>query len=326
MKIRGNTVGTTQKPESVLVKSTAMTEEQKAQARLNIGASGQIVNTAEGNLVNMTDSAYAPVQGLTAYVSANTKGVNALALSVRGKNIANTNFRMGLLNGGKAYTDPSSKITLPYTSANEGTGLAIIIPCKAGVTYKFSANMALTKPNVVATVYNSVAEAKSYKNAVASYEDYTGTAEKGFTCKCGYDGIMVVNYCWKWSNGTTNAGTFPEGFVPYIAVESTLSEFEAPYGSDYTIALPETSYGGYVDFAGGKYVKTHTLDAETGEAIELETAVEQDIEDFPQVSTLYPLSNIFTDSGDVSVSYVADLKNYIDNKFNELATAMIANG
>ena len=37
MKIRGNTVGTTVKPERVLVKATDLTEEQKAQARANIG-------------------------------------------------------------------------------------------------------------------------------------------------------------------------------------------------------------------------------------------------------------------------------------------------
>lgn len=38
MKIRGNLVGTTQKPEKVLVKATDLTEEQKAQARENIAA------------------------------------------------------------------------------------------------------------------------------------------------------------------------------------------------------------------------------------------------------------------------------------------------
>lgn len=38
MKIRGNVVGTTQKPEKVVVRATGLTEEQKAQARANIGA------------------------------------------------------------------------------------------------------------------------------------------------------------------------------------------------------------------------------------------------------------------------------------------------
>ena len=38
MIIRGNTIGTTMKPEKTLVKSTDMTPEEQAQARANIGA------------------------------------------------------------------------------------------------------------------------------------------------------------------------------------------------------------------------------------------------------------------------------------------------
>lgn len=42
MKIRGNTVGTPMKPEKNLVKATDLTEEEKAQARKNIGAGTKI--------------------------------------------------------------------------------------------------------------------------------------------------------------------------------------------------------------------------------------------------------------------------------------------
>lgn len=38
MKIRGNVVGTTLRPDKALVKATNLTEEEKAQARANIGA------------------------------------------------------------------------------------------------------------------------------------------------------------------------------------------------------------------------------------------------------------------------------------------------
>ena len=37
MKIRGNTVGTTLRPEKAIVKSKNLTEEEKAQARKNLG-------------------------------------------------------------------------------------------------------------------------------------------------------------------------------------------------------------------------------------------------------------------------------------------------
>ena len=38
MKIRGNTIGTPIKPEKNILKATDLTEEEKAQARENIGA------------------------------------------------------------------------------------------------------------------------------------------------------------------------------------------------------------------------------------------------------------------------------------------------
>lgn len=40
MKIRGNTVGTPMKPEKAIVKATNLTEEEKAQARENLGITG----------------------------------------------------------------------------------------------------------------------------------------------------------------------------------------------------------------------------------------------------------------------------------------------
>lgn len=40
MKIRGTTVGTTIKPEKILLKATDLTEEEKAQARANLGIGG----------------------------------------------------------------------------------------------------------------------------------------------------------------------------------------------------------------------------------------------------------------------------------------------
>lgn len=49
MKIRGNTVGTTIKPEKTVVKCETLVEEEKAIARANIGASSTIVVTIDEN-------------------------------------------------------------------------------------------------------------------------------------------------------------------------------------------------------------------------------------------------------------------------------------
>lgn len=165
---------------------------------------------------------------------------------------------------------------------------------------------------------------------------------------------------------------------------------------DNTIALPENSGCGYVDYMRNKYVQTHALaeipiasmnnsddypgwngqswlknakqnkwyvlEAETnigfipyGRAdwqlcyfaqseigysqtelkeqfpnlvvqilYELQTPVEHDLEELPEIATLYP-TTIIPYGGNMSISYVADTKNYIDKKFTELATAIVAN-
>ena len=50
MKIRGNTVGTTLKPERAVVAAKNLTPEQQKQARDNIGASALIVTETNGEL------------------------------------------------------------------------------------------------------------------------------------------------------------------------------------------------------------------------------------------------------------------------------------
>ena len=52
MKIRGNAIGTTMKPENNLVKAKSLTDEQKAQARKNIGA---MQNGLADRYLNMGD-------------------------------------------------------------------------------------------------------------------------------------------------------------------------------------------------------------------------------------------------------------------------------
>ena len=64
MKIRGNTIGTTIKPEKNLVKATNLTEAEKAQARENIGVTDEHINS----LIN------AAINNLPVYDGSVTKG------------------------------------------------------------------------------------------------------------------------------------------------------------------------------------------------------------------------------------------------------------
>ena len=56
MKIRGNTVGTPLRPEVVLTKASDLTEEQKAQARANIGAAAEESGDPVANTVSKVEA------------------------------------------------------------------------------------------------------------------------------------------------------------------------------------------------------------------------------------------------------------------------------
>jgi hypothetical protein len=115
------------------------------------------------------------------------------------------------------------------------------------------------------------------------------------------------------------------------AVASThfVSQWNTNHGSIY--ALNDTMI--YISMSGGLSVNDwNTWLAEqyaNGTPVtvvyELAEPIEYDLADLPSVSTLYPATEITTSGDNIEVSYVADTKNYIDNKFNELATALVAN-
>lgn len=67
MKIRGNVIGTPIKPEKSIVKATDLTEEQKAQARKNIGITG---TGADGKDGNPGEDGYTPQKGVDYWTDA----------------------------------------------------------------------------------------------------------------------------------------------------------------------------------------------------------------------------------------------------------------
>ena len=72
MKIRGNTVGTTLKPERAVVAATNLTPEQQKQARDNIGASALIVTVTDGVASHTAPQICEHIQnGGVAYISQN---------------------------------------------------------------------------------------------------------------------------------------------------------------------------------------------------------------------------------------------------------------
>ena len=117
MKIRGNTVGTPIKPEKVVVKCQNLTEEEKAQARENIGAaavSGQyelIEDITIGEAVTRVSRIVDPDGN--AY---NFEAVRVIVLT----SVASSKYSLTF----QAYTDSNYKNQVLFASTSEGISTA----------------------------------------------------------------------------------------------------------------------------------------------------------------------------------------------------------
>lgn len=105
MKIRGTTVGTTIKPEKILLKATDLTEEEKAQARANLGIGGG------------TDFSWKVVAETT--LAENPEGVNSLAWNFDGGDITTEDL--------KKMSEFKLLIKMPFTEDISASDFNILV-------------------------------------------------------------------------------------------------------------------------------------------------------------------------------------------------------
>lgn len=119
------------------------------------------------------------------------------------------------------------------------------------------------------------------------------------------------------TNNSNSSGKTAEWRNVQIVTGAELGEYE-PYHSKLMEAiLPETVYGGRINWTAGEVVST--LDAD-GDLLPVEKVIEID----PQKLTLLKgTNNVWSDCGDTELTYIADTKAYIDKKFAALAAAVI---
>lgn len=264
-------------------------EEQKSTARANIGAAGQIVNTAEGNIITLNDTADSVLQGLELHGT----GGASVTVKVMGRNAYNF--------------DP------------QGTGIIVNVS-----SYERLENGILAKGKE-----GNGSGDTNYANGWLNPINQTIALRKGdvVTVSCDY---TMLEYAYGTTatvglllNGTKNQTT---------TIKVTVGEKKRIYKT-FTVTA-DGEYYPVVTFNSGK-AKIENIQIAYGTNViayepykEVQTLVVNDPTeiDFTQLHTYKPTTTIINDIGaEMAVTYLADLKNYIDKKFNELATAMIAN-
>lgn len=253
-----------------------------------------IINTAQGNPITLLDSLDRPFAGLKVSIQAQAEGVDSLDVGVCKNNV---------------FGGASNRIlcTLPceltFLMAADMKSISFYAPVKQG------------------KLYTIIREGVFTKNMRIGFTDvHPGQIINGQTPCYGLSIIPPPgNFCTTISpvDGWIVCFVGDDSALPYAQQAEKLKILEE---ETTTIDLPDTCYGGYVDWVEGIYVQTHTLSGE--EAVQLAAPVTHKLTGLPEICGLYPITSLSTNGTQLDVSYIADTKNYIDNKLKGLASGV----
>ena len=266
-----------------------------------------------GSIVSIDDAAAMPVHGLVSQIVPVQAGSgrNAVTMNRTGKNLIDVNHKV--TSGSIQFDAVNSVLTLNGTDTSGSPGnvkLMENIKLKPG---KYSISTRIIGGSVDnwytgATMFrlfkgNSNSAFSSTKHNISD-TDYFTISE---------DTTVRINFLRPGYAATFNNLQF----AIQLEMGDTATEFEPPNIQTLTAALPETVYGGTLDWKSGVLIST--LDANGTELAEPKT-----FQLTPQqLETLKGLNKVWSDCGDTSLVYVADTKMYIDKKFDALAVALI---
>lgn len=137
---------------------------------------------------------------------------------------------------------------------------------------------------------------------------------RGIKLKQGYAESNCFTYGWGYASIPYIVGVANDGGNSYLYFSIKLSDTE--YGTTY--ATTKEAVNAWVK-------KTFTEDNPLIVYYALETPIETPLTaEMIEAYTHYPTTTILSDKAGLKIGYVADTKNYIDNKFAQLETALLS--
>lgn len=314
-----------------------------------------IVSEASGSMVTVADGAARAAQGMTSTIAAvqagtgdpSTDNVRALsgwdAVSVTrtGRNLL-SHLDYVTTNGHKATIITADVIDVTSPTAYDYGNVPVFL--KAGVSYTLVIDWEVygrDESSTLATRFlsrmDALESANNYMNAYAngvmrSVKTYTPDADVATKL------MLHPNY----GSGLAACSRTRVMLIEGAYTTDTAPAFEPCERQVISAALPETVYGGTLDWVTGLLTVTHgQIASYAGEAVAdgwvsstgelsngaqvvypLETPYTIQLD--PQTLTLLKGSNaVWSDCGDTSIAYIADTKLYIDSKFAALAASIV---
>ena len=268
-----------------------------------------IICQATGSPITLKDSSGRALQGLTLYGTEETASVESVTVKVGGKNIANIYGFSA--NGMSSPTDNRS------LSNNYGTTLSTTAASDTLVVTQVK----YTNPNTP-TTYSNGYFCIGFYNDLQNNERVTLSFDVEITNNLSNNNEIMIMANGVASNTTTiTSGRFSATFLWKNDGKKQFVEIRN-VGKSMVISNIQVERGATAtDYEPYKEQQTITVSTPNG----LQTGEVLEVADANTLHTYKPNTTITADAG-MKVEYVADTKAYIDNKFNELATAIVALG
>lgn len=248
-----------------------------------------IMLDASGDVVSITDAAARPVQSVVSTIEPST-GHDALHVYRTGKNLSEL-----------------GTVTLTRTKT-----VTLGVPIPAG-TYAMSAVVESTDTDSSYCNVHFLAESTVLvKRLFGRSQDgerkvQTMTFERDITSIIFYSSDA-------YASGEGDTATFAD-----IQIEAgeVATDYEPFQGQTLTATLPETVYGGTMDWTSGVLTVTHDADgAELAEPRIIHL-------DSQTLETIKGYNAVWSNTGETGLTYVADTKTYIDNAIAAIAASII---
>lgn len=262
-----------------------------------------LIKRASGAIANFDDAIAAPLVGLRVALPYDAEGYQSVSVTRCGKNLldfakintyAYSNSTPSEIYGKKSETGLVSKYGL-YASGVYWKGYSI----KKNPSTRVSVSSDVTLRETAGLTNHSICLGFWHGNKITTVafdtlthivaENLSPTAENLNKLQ-----MQVVG----------NAGAYLNLNCTFTNIQielgSTATAYEPYNGDTYTIALPATIYGGYLDVVTGQLVATHD---ENGNLL-----TNQKLYFLPptNISALAGVNNVWSDAGDVAVSYRID--------------------
>lgn len=291
----------------------------EAKETVEVLNTASIVSTGSGALVNVTDAAALPVQSLVSTIRPNTDGVTAVTLTHTGRNmVSHLDYEVTRGHSATVITDDVIDVKTPG-SFDYGK---IEVSIKGGVTYTLVIDWEVYGRDESATG-NSVGSYRiSPLQSSATQVSTTANGLKRYVRTYTPAEDTVAQILW-YPNANPSVRASSRSRVMLLEgayTADTAPAFEPGVKRIMTTSLPEAVHGGALDWTSGVLTVTHGADG-------VELSEPRIIEIDQQTLKMFEGYNtVWSDGGDTSLTYIADTKMYIDNKFEALRSAILALG